>query len=385
MTLFNTEISISQNHQISSKVTIIIPFIFSCFFFFFILLSFAGFATAGNSSNSINITWTAPGDDNNTGIASQYDIRYSTSTINEGNWNSANQATGEPSPQIAGSEEFFTIENLDPNTTYYFAIKSADEIPNWSVISNIITASTDPEQESPSDIADLNITDISSISATLAWTAPGDDGDVGTANEYDIRMSTSPITALNWNSATQLTGEPSPSIAGSSETYIVSNLTPEITYYFAIKTSDEIPNESGLSNVANGTTSAEENAPADIDDIIALVSTSTTISISWTAPGDDGSTGTASEYDIRYSTQPITELNWNLATQVTGENNPQIAGNNEVFIIEGLELSTTYYIAIKTADEVPNWSGLSNILSATTTGDTTPPSAISDLQSTPEG
>ena len=106
-------------------------------------------------------------------------------------------------------------------------------------------------------------------------------------------------------------------------------------------------------------------------------------SISWTSPGDDGNSGTASEYDIRYSTLPISDLNWNLATQVTGENSPQAAGNTEVFIVEGLELSTTYYFAIKTSDEVPNWSGLSNILSSSTTGDTTAPAAISDLQPTP--
>ncbi len=383
MTSIDPEILVSKIHQFSSKVTIVFVLSFISFFVLIASPSYAGFTAASNGSNSVDLSWTAPGDDDYTGAASQYDIRYSTSNITEANWESASQALSEPSPQSAGNSEFFTVDDLDPNTTYYFAIKTADEVPNWSELSNVVNATTDPEQEAPSDIADLSITNMNSTSATLAWTAPGDDGSIGTATEYDLRMSTSPISNLNWNSATELTNEPTPSIAGSNETYTVTNLSPDVTYYFVLKTSDEIPNWSGLSNVANGTTSSEEIAPADIDDLIALVSTSSSISISWTAPGDDGNTGTASEYDIRYSTSPITDFNWNLATQATGENAPLVAGSDESFTIEGLALSTTYYIAIKTSDEVPNESGLSNVLSASTLGDTTPPAAIIDLESPP--
>ena len=88
------------------------------------------------TQNSITLTWTAPGDDGNTGTAAQYDIRYSTSEITEENWNSATQCTGEPAPKPAGSSETFTVTGLSPNTTYYFALKTADEVPNWSPISN---------------------------------------------------------------------------------------------------------------------------------------------------------------------------------------------------------------------------------------------------------
>jgi len=85
--------------------------------------------------------------------------------------------------------------------------------------------------------------------------------------------------------------------------------------------------------------------------------------LNWTAPGDDGDVGTASVYDIRYSTELITEENWDSAIQFEGEPVPQIAGSSESFEVElG---SGTYYIAIKTADEVPNWSLLSNVISVT--------------------
>jgi len=111
-----------------------------------------------------------------------------------------------------------------------------------------------PDEEAPDDIADLNASNLLSNSIDLNWTAPGDDGNSGTATSYDIRYSTSTINSSNWNSAIQVSGEPTPDSAGSSESMTVSGLSPSTTYYFAIKTSDEVPNVSGLSNIVSATT-----------------------------------------------------------------------------------------------------------------------------------
>ena len=126
----------------------------------FALIIFAvasGELNAQGQTTSVTLTWTAPGDDGNTGTASQYDIRYSTSPINDGNWDAAIQVQGEPDPQPAGTEESFTITGLEPNTAYYFAIMTADEVPNWSGLSNIASVTTN-DTESPADIANLAAT-----------------------------------------------------------------------------------------------------------------------------------------------------------------------------------------------------------------------------------
>lgn len=99
-------------------------------------------ALSGATTDSIDLDWTAPGDDNSTGTATSYDVRYSTASINEGNWSSATQATGEPSPSVAGSSESMTVSGLSSGTTYYFAIKTSDEIPNTSSISNVPSLAT---------------------------------------------------------------------------------------------------------------------------------------------------------------------------------------------------------------------------------------------------
>lgn len=117
----------------------------------------AAMLPAISEAATVTLRWTAPGDDGNVGTASQYDVRYSTSNITNANYNNASQATGEPAPKAAGQSEQFTISNLAANTTYYFAIKSADEATNWSGLSNVVSFTTGDET-APASIADLSAT-----------------------------------------------------------------------------------------------------------------------------------------------------------------------------------------------------------------------------------
>jgi len=105
----------------------------------------------------------------------------------------------------------------------------------------------------PAAITDLSVSGVDDSSVTLAWTAPGDDGALGTASGYDLRYSLTPVgsdTVGWWNSAETFSGEPSPSLSGMSDSCAIHNLLPDTTYYFVIKTADEVPNWSSFSNVA---------------------------------------------------------------------------------------------------------------------------------------
>ncbi|MBI2449113.1 fibronectin type III domain-containing protein [Candidatus Pacearchaeota archaeon] len=111
-----------------------------------------------------------------------------------------------------------------------------------------------PDTNPPATISNLAVNSCSQNNCTLSWTAPGDDGNTGAAVSYDVRYSTSPITTANWASATQVSGEPFPQIAGTSQNMIVSGLQSGVSYYFAIIASDDAGNQGGLSNVASGLT-----------------------------------------------------------------------------------------------------------------------------------
>jgi len=87
------------------------------------------------------------------------------------------------------------------------------------------------------------------------------------------------------------------------------------------------------------------------------------LSLTWNAVGDDSSAGgNATVYDVRYSTVPINDSTWALATQLSDEPTPAEPDSAETFLVEGLQPGHRYYFALKVADEVPNWSPLSNIV-----------------------
>jgi phosphodiesterase/alkaline phosphatase D-like protein len=237
---------------------------------FTIALGSASVATAQTTHNSVTLTWTTPGDDSLTGTASQFDLRYSTSPITAANFGSATRWTAMPAPAASGTTQNVTVTGLTPATTYYFMIKTADEVPNWSGISNLLTRTTlvAPDAVRPAPIASLTITATTDSTASLRWTAVGDDSLTGTAASYDIRYSTSPITAANFASATQVTGEPAPTAPGTQQTYVVRGLSRQVTYHFAIKTADDVPHWSAISNVPSATT-PDTMAPAAVNNLSA--------------------------------------------------------------------------------------------------------------------
>jgi hypothetical protein len=88
------------------------------------------------------------------------------------------------------------------------------------------------------------------VDVTLTWTAPGDDSLSGTANRYDMRYSTLPITAENFDGATVTGNLPAPAAPGTSQSVTVPGLATGSTYFFAIKTMDASGNWSAISNIA---------------------------------------------------------------------------------------------------------------------------------------
>ncbi len=119
---------------------------------------------------------------------------------------------------------------------------------------------------------------------------------------------------------------------------------------------------------------SDTTPPAAITNLTAINPGSNNVTLTWTAPGDDGATGTAAQYDIRYALSAITNnTTFNAAPQAIDIPFPHTASTAETFIVTGLSANTTYFFAIKTADEIPNWSGLSNSASANTTTGQPPP------------
>lgn len=109
----------------------------------------------------------------------------------------------------------------------------------------------------PAVVTDLTVAEKSHNKAVLQWTAPGRDGTTGTASKYEIRYSTEEITEENFTQATRVNGVPFPAAAGETQKVEVPKLDGNTDYFFAIKTYNEIPNGSPISNVASCKTDAD--------------------------------------------------------------------------------------------------------------------------------
>ena len=322
------------------------------------------------------VSWTAPGDDGTTGTAAAYDLRYSTNPIDAGNFAAATALTA-PAPATAGTTQSVQAA-LPVGFTYYFAIKSRDAAGNVSALSNVPSLQL-LDTVAPSAVTDLAATSPAQGVVRLHWTAPGDDGTSGTAHLYEIRSSTSPITEANFLAADPvLVAVPAPAASGTLQTVDIP-LTAGQVYYFALKTSDERPNWSAISNIATYDLpdAFDGTVPAAITDLAASSPQTGTVSLAWTSPGDDGAVGTATAYDVRYATAPITEANFAQASALASPPAPLAAGTAQAMQFT-LPNNQAYYFAIKTRDEVDNWSALSNVAQVSL-GDTTPPAAITNL------
>lgn len=314
----------------------------------------------------ITLAWTSPGDDGDAGVATRYQIRYSPEPFADSTWSSVD-SLGSPRPPVpapAGSLEGLTIEGLQLGT-WYFALRTVDDASNWSGLSNVATG-TVADLVPPSAVENLMVSFTTSVSVGLSWRAPGGDGPLGRAFAYDLRHATSPIDEATWEGATPVAGLPSPKEAGRTEEWEVTGLETNRLHHFAIKARDEANNWSPLSNVTSAI-AADIEAPGTVRDLRACSLNPGEITLAWTAPGNNTNSGTATEYDIRYAPFSIWYGNWDSATRLEGVPPPSPPGTHETLALSGFDTGQMVYFVMRTADEVPNWSGLSNIATLTVT------------------
>jgi hypothetical protein len=82
------------------------------------------------------------------------------------------------------------------------------------------------------------------------------------------------------------------------------------------------------------------------------------VSLHWTAPGEDAACGQNQAYDVRYSNSPITASNFAQAAQASGEPAPQASGASEQITLT--VPASARYFAIRAIDDAGNVAPVSN-------------------------
>ncbi len=125
----------------------------------------------------------------------------------------------------------------------------------------------------------------------LEWTAPGDDGDIGTASYYLVRRSTDPLQ--DWGAFSSLAGgsRTVDGPAGITESEEAGGLFGGVTYYFAVKTFDDAGNPSGLSNIVSAWASRDPwppRPPSGLSVTDTPGDEGGSLDLAWTLSPDDG-------------------------------------------------------------------------------------------------
>ncbi|MEM3063519.1 MAG: Ig-like domain-containing protein, partial [Nitrososphaerota archaeon] len=244
------------------------------------------------------------------------------------------------------------FEGID-GVTYYFRSRAKDFAGNVEDYNDVpdtqtkvdITAPSPPEIESPQRNSILNATADENLEEEGIQVIVSGKAEANTAITFKIQNDQ--IIKI-YNTEAKADG-----------TWSI----PDVTFFegkniLEVKSTDEAGNFNILKDYF---VFLDTKVPAKISDLTVAAFTYHSVTLSWTAPGDDGNTGQAKVYDLRYSKNPIvSDADFGNATKVSSPPIPAIAGTFQTFTVENLEPKETYYFAIKTQDDAENWSEISN-------------------------
>jgi hypothetical protein len=310
---------------------------------------------------SVTLVWPRPTFGNDNAALASYIVKYKT-----GGAFSSEQEFDATTTGTTSTGESVTISGLQFPATYWFAVKVVDVLGASSTMSNSVQATT--ADHAPDPITDLRVLGVpTSTSVTLRWTMPADDS--GPIASYIVKYTSvatigTILTDTEFNSSQVITfsGQPTrdSTISPPIETIIVTGLTAATQYWFSAKATDlasQLSPLSGSPTVTTNVAAPDTVAPGAITNlsVVASSTTSTSIDLSWTATGDDGAVGTATEYEVRYATFPLTAQTFSEGRSAPAPQ-PAIAGGTEQITLVGLASNTQYFVAVKVMDEAGNAS-----------------------------
>jgi fibronectin type 3 domain-containing protein len=195
---------------------------------------------------------------------------------------------------------------------------------------------------------------VSSSAINVSWTASTDN--VGVTGYRVERCSGA--------SCTNFVEVGTPPVSPFGDT----GLTASTTYRYQIRATDAAGNFSAYSTIVNATTSAggDTTPPSAPAGLVPTVISSTQINLTWTASTDN--VGVAGYQLERCTPSVCTPAAPAIATPTVNS-----------YSNTGLTASTGYSYRVRAFDAANNLSAYSSVVSATTSGDTTPPTAPSGL------
>ena len=312
-----------------------------------------GLSVTGTTTTSITLSWTNPGDSDLAGVMIRRAV---------GSTPPASPTSGTLVTQKSGSSH--TDNGLSPGTQYAYAVFAYDEVPNYGPGSTTTGTTQAPDATPPGAVTGLSVTDTTTTSITLSWTNPGD-GDLAGVMIRRAAGSTPPSSPTSGTLVVQKSGT----------SHTDTGLSASTQYSYAVFAYDEVPNYAS-GTTTSGTTDPEPpdtTPPGAVTGLSVTATTTTSITLSWTNPGDGDLAGVMIRRAAG-STPPSSPTSGTLVVQKTGTSHTDT----------GLSPSTQYAYAVFAYDEVPNYAArrLRPPAPPRPSPDTTPPGAVTGLSVT---
>lgn len=114
----------------------------------------------------------------------------------------------------------------------------------------------------------------------------------------------------------------------------------------------------GCSN--QGTKPEDKLIPGRVTDLRVADVGDSTVTLAWTAPGDDGADGTVAAYEVRRLNTLLSEPDWEVGIPVGPLPAPGVVTTSETAVLRGVPGGRLQFFALKSRDEAGNWSIISN-------------------------
>ena len=279
------------------------------------------------SATSTSVSWSAPSDDGGETITG-YDLQYRETSTSD--WSQVDDETGTS----------YTITGLSAGTEYEVQVRATNSLgdSDWSTSGTAKTTSTAP------DTPTLTVTVRSATSLLASWTEPDDNGEPITG--YDLQYRTTATSTPTWSQVDDQT----------DTSYTIAGLSLETEYEVQVRATNSVGDSGWSTSGIATTTSTVPYAPAAPT---VTVLSATSLSVSWTAPSDDGGE-TITGYDLQYRETGTTD--WTQVDDQTGTS----------YTITGLSAGTEYEVQVRATNSLgdSDWSTSGTATTTSTAPDT---------------
>ncbi len=334
--------------------------------------------------HKIELQWTEVADDGAIGDpATKYRIWKATFPLDASNFTTATELNGLNPPLAPGQLEQVQVSGLTNETTYYFAVVVLDELDNASAPA--FASATTPDDTPPAPAQSFTAVAGGFALTPVAVTASSSSGDINASYGKNLAVDGNFTTSWSTPGRNTMVEEFLTADTGTPRTLgrvrlrsrdLLGSLFPED---FVVELSSDgasftpVASRTGVSIAANTWLDPIDFTPFANARFVRIRITKTRkysgnnqfyaqiaelevseaaslldrVTLSYQVSGDDGTSGTASLTDIRWSTGAISEGNFFSLASVAGVPAPAPSGTSQSVAASGLPLGTTVHFGIR--------------------------------------